>query len=142
MPKFEFPEVGQTLGETFFLEVSVRWADIDRFGHANNVAYWRWCEDARNEQAVAIGLGQPGPKRPSQIVVSSQAEYIRPVGLGDRLKVQRNVLKIGNTSQDAQYLIWQGSDLVFRAVCTIVLYDFEKESPVPYPKQARDRLLG
>lgn len=132
----------QPQGKIYAMETRVRWADIDRLGHANNIAYWRWCEDARNQQAVEIGLGQPAPDRPSQIVVASQAEYLAPVSLDNVLTVKRQVVRIGRTSQDATYTILRGEEVVFRASCTIVLFDFQSGAPVPYPDDIRERLLS
>ncbi len=134
-------DAAQPQGMIYTMETRVRWADIDRLGHANNIAYWRWCEDARNRQAVEIGLGQPAPDRPSQIMVASQAEYLSPVSLDDLLTVKRQVVRIGRTSQDAEYTIVRGVEVVFRASCTIVLFDVQSGAPVPYPDDVRERLF-
>ena len=39
--------------------IPLLWGDLDAFGHINNVVYFRWCETARVEYMVRVGLWVP-----------------------------------------------------------------------------------
>jgi len=122
------------------ISTRVRWSDVDSLGHANNQAYWRWCEDVRNAQAVAIGLGQPSLDRPSQLVVTVQGVYHAPLSLDDEITVERQVTRLGRASQDANYVIKRGDKTIFEGKSTVVLVDMSKRTSVPYPEHVRQRL--
>ncbi|NVK06710.1 MAG: acyl-CoA thioesterase [Marivivens sp.] len=123
------------------LQETVRWSDVDKLGHANNQAYWRWCENARNEQALAVGLGEPDLKRPSQIIATQSGTFRAPLFLHDEIVVVREVTRFGTKSHEARYLILKSNVPVFEAVCTIVLFDFAKGRAVPYPEEVKRLLL-
>ena len=57
--------------------MQVRWSDLDALGHVHHLAYLRWCEDARNEHAVAVGLPAPGSGACSQVILRLDVHYLR-----------------------------------------------------------------
>ena len=74
----------------------VDWADMDSFGHVNNVVYFRYFENARVEYFRRIGwweyLAETGI---GPIVGSTQARFRRPVKYPDTLRAGAKVVSWG-----------------------------------------------
>jgi acyl-CoA thioester hydrolase len=72
------------------LRFTVEEADIDRLGHASNIAYVRWLQDASVAHSAAVGFGLEDYRRLGGVFVVRRHEidYLRPVLRGDRLEVR------------------------------------------------------
>ena len=70
--------------------VDVGWDDIDPLGHASNIAYVRWIQDAAVAHSEAMGLNLTAYQRIGAIFVIRRHEidYLRPVLRGDHLEVR------------------------------------------------------
>lgn len=78
-------------GQTVEVEVPMRWADMDAYGHINNVNIVRMMEEARIAAfGVPGGTGQPGaepavdlfstvPADTQTLVVEHRVRYVRPL---------------------------------------------------------------
>jgi acyl-CoA thioester hydrolase len=72
---------------TFELCLSVGDDDIDALGHASNIAFVRWIQDAAIAHSSAVGLGLEGYQRLGAVFVVARHEidYLRPAFRGDAL---------------------------------------------------------
>jgi acyl-CoA thioester hydrolase len=67
--------------------------DIDELGHASNIAYVRWVQDATVAHSESVGLGIETYKRLGAIFVirRHEVDYLRPAALGDELEIHTQV---------------------------------------------------
>jgi acyl-CoA thioester hydrolase len=72
---------------TYELDLVVADADIDALGHASNVAFVRWIQEAAIAHSTAVGLGLEAYQRLGAVfvVVRHEIDYLRPALRGDAL---------------------------------------------------------
>ena len=125
----------------FHHEVTVRFADTDMMGHANNASYLVFLEDARiaffrslmtdsGEQFFGRGL----------IVARSEIDYVRPVFFGDPIDAEVSILGVGRSSFRVGYVLRQRDQEVARAVTVQVAYDYKTNSSRPLDDAERQAL--
>lgn len=75
---------------TYTHRVQVTEADIDELGHANNVAYVRWLQDAAVAHSEAVGLGYAAYVALGGVFVirRQEVDYLRSALRGDALEVR------------------------------------------------------
>jgi acyl-CoA thioester hydrolase len=122
------------------IAVPLLWGDHDAFGHVNNLAYLRWCESARVEYLLRIGLW---PSLPPQgvgpILASISCDYKRPLTFPDTVYIGARVTRIGNRSFQMQHrVVSQALDVVAAEVeSAIVVLDYSQNQTVPVPEGCR-----
>ena len=74
----------------FVLPVVVAPSDIDELGHASNIAYVRWIQDAALAHSAEVGLGLEDYRKLGGIffVRRHEIDYLRPVLRGDALELR------------------------------------------------------
>lgn len=124
------------------MPVRVRWADVDALGHVHHLAYLRWCEDARNEHAVAIGLPVPGTGARSQVVVAMACDFRKPLGRAVEPLVLLRVIRVGNASLEVRFSIQIDQVEHFAARVTTVMCDDHTGQSSPWTPGERSQLLS
>jgi acyl-CoA thioester hydrolase len=122
------------------ITVPVLFGDQDAFGHVNNVVYLRWCETARVEYLVRIGMWpELPPKQVGPILAAVSCDYKKPVNYPDTLYIGARVTRIGNSSfRMAHRVVSKTLDIVVaQADSTIVTVDYSRSKPVPIPQACR-----
>ena len=73
--------------QPFFQPVTVKPADIDDFGHTNNVVYLQWLERVAWAHSVSLGLGMDDYRRLGAGCVARkhELEYLAATFAGDEL---------------------------------------------------------
>jgi acyl-CoA thioester hydrolase len=73
------------LTEIFAHEIVVAPDDIDVLGHASNITFVRWIQDAALAHSAAVGLDVSAYKELGAVfvVVRHEIDYVRPAMLGD-----------------------------------------------------------
>lgn len=117
------------------VNVPLRWADVDSFGHVNNVMYLRLLEEAR---LVAFNRPMPGGGTlmdTGVLIARSEIDYLhqllyRP----EPLRCRMWTTHIGATSFDLQYAMLDGEECespveYAHAETTIVVFDLETGRP-------------
>ena len=122
------------------LRVQVRWSDLDALGHVHHLAYLRWCEDVRNEHALAVGLPAPGTGACSQVILRLDVHYLRPAPRDAELQMRMRVLRLGRTSAEVLCRLEGPAQALFEARVTTVLCDDRTHRPVPWPDAVRQRI--
>jgi acyl-CoA thioester hydrolase len=130
----------------FWVPVSVRWADMDSYGHVNNAKYFTYCEMARMSYFEAIDIdivtSQPdiGPA-----VVHAECNFRRQVRHPAELDVGVRTSKIGGRTFTLHYgLFHQGTDDLAAdgsSVCVWVDYVAERALAIPDELIAKIREL-
>jgi len=135
--------------------ISLRWSDLDAYGHVNNAAIFGLLEEARinafwageaensgaaentADDAVPVTrIFRGGPDADTLILIArQQAEYVAPLPyLRDPLDVEMWVGALGGASMDVCYEIYSPPGatprvLFARAVTTIVVIDAASQKP-------------
>jgi acyl-CoA thioester hydrolase len=128
--------------------ISLRWADLDAYGHVNNAAMLRLLEEARiqafwvtdeadapfGDASMAVLDGRPGAATLT-LIARMEIEYLAPVPyLRQPVDVRLWLGKLGGASLEVCYEVWSpvgvtSETLFARASTTIVLVDAQSERP-------------
>ncbi|MBL7932602.1 MAG: acyl-CoA thioesterase [Bacteroidia bacterium] len=121
------------------LEIRIDWADLDLFGHVNNVAFFKYVQAARVDYCESIGLtslNEPGKN--SFMVASSQCQFKKPILFPGSVRVLTKVEWIKNTSLQLAYkLLNQNNELVAEATDVIVVFDHHTKQKVQIDDQLK-----
>ena len=125
--------------------VSLRWADLDAYGHVNNVAVLTLLEEARiaafwrdpdaPEQAYPTAVLDVGPGAQTATVVARQElEYLAPIPhLREPLVVEMWLGRLGGASIEVCYEVTSRTDgastVHVQAMTTIVILDAASGRP-------------
>jgi acyl-CoA thioester hydrolase len=123
----------------FLYEVEVVGTDIDNLGHASNLVYLRWIQDAALAHSTALGFSEQAYLARGQVWVvrRHEIEYLRPAVAGDRLRVETRVatMKVANSVRRTE--IFRQGELVCRAATDWVYVDLSRGRPVRIPEEMR-----
>ena len=128
--------------------ISLRWADLDAYGHVNNAEMLRLLEEARIQAfwvtdetdapgviaSMAVLDGRPGAATLT-LIARMEIEYLAPVPyLRQPVDVRLWLGKLGGASLEVCYEVWspigvEPEVLFARASTTIVLVDAQSERP-------------
>ena len=120
--------------------IPVQWGDQDLFKHVNNAIYFRWFESSRVEYWHKSGLFEAledigfGP-----ILASVTCNYKRQIKFPDTVLVGTKVEKLGISSVTLAHEVFSESNNAVSAngKSVIVLFDYEKQHPVPIADDIR-----
>lgn len=134
------------------VDLELRWADQDAYGHVNNVAYARFLEEAR-VRVFWLGSGRERtgmerhfrsdePGGPQMLVASQQIEFLRVLGYSEHpIVVELWIGKLGGSSLEVHYEIVDGSQeertVVARAITTVVIVDGATGRPQRLSQEGR-----
>src|ERR1700682_5517177 len=100
-----------------FHGVEVVEADIDNLGHASNLVYLRWVQEAALAHSTALGFPEPAyiARGQASVVRKHEIEYLRPAVRGDRLRIETRVvsMRVANSSRKTEII--RGEQLLCRA---------------------------
>jgi acyl-CoA thioester hydrolase len=120
--------------------IPVLWGDEDAFGHVNNVMYLRWCETARMDYLVKVGLLPHLPPRGvAPILAGIKCDYRLALNYPDTVDVGARITRIGNSSMRMEHrVVSRMLGMVAAEVdSTLVLLDYASNRPVTVPPEVR-----
>src|SRR3982750_860239 len=98
----------------FVHEVEVVEGDIDNLGHASNLVYLRWVQEAALAHSTALGFSEQAYLRSGEVWVvrRHEIEYLRAAVKGDRLRIETRVasMKVANSVRKTE--IFRGGELL------------------------------
>jgi len=121
----------------------VDWADMDSFGHVNNVVYFRYFENARVEYFQRIGwwdyMARTGI---GPIVASTQARLRRPVKYPATLRAGAKVVSFAGDRFTIRHVLVSRAtgELVTEGDAVVVCIDYRANAKVPLPAELRQRI--
>jgi acyl-CoA thioester hydrolase len=136
--------------------ITVRWGDMDSYGHVNNVFFIRYLEDTRfalftpplgdnapSDVPAELSVFDLFPAGSNGLMAGHRIEYRAPLGYEDGPIASRLwITRLGNTSFDIGYELGSADRSTVFAVAstTLVLVNTESSRPVELPQRLRDTL--
>ncbi len=112
-------------------ECSVRFDDLDAFGHVNNVTFAEYLQEARIDFAHQYLNYTDGPDE-SSVVVHQLIDYVAPVPFrSEPLQVHVWVSHVGTSSFHLAYEVKDATTVFARATGVLVAYDTDGDGPRP-----------
>jgi len=122
----------------------VQWGDQDLFGHVNNTVYFRWFETSRVEYWYKSGLQDlMGPQGLGPILASVKCDYKKQIRYPDTIKVAARIEKMGLSSVTLKHVVYSETQSAVAAtgISVIVLFNYDKQHPVPIEGEIREAFL-
>lgn len=130
--------------DSYKVKISLRidWADLDLFGHVNNVMFFKYIQSARVNYCETIGLTSlTHPSQHSFMVASSQCQFKKPLLYPGNITVHTRVDWIKNTSFQLSYQIFNPQQiLVAEATDVLVVFDHNKKTKVIIDPELRAKM--
>ncbi|WP_317493301.1 thioesterase family protein [Haloechinothrix sp. LS1_15] len=102
--------------------IQLRRADMDAYGHVNNVVYLTYIDEARQE--MLAGLGQSGDLSEKLVVADHTITYLTPlVYRPGQVEVTSTVQRIGESSFTLQHEVRDETTSYCRATSVLVAFD-------------------
>jgi acyl-CoA thioester hydrolase len=92
------------------LTLSTRWADVDVYGHVNNVVYYSYFDTVVNEHLIAHGVLDPQASSIIGLVVETRCTYFRSLTFPAPVTAAMRVAKLGASSVRYEIALFQGED--------------------------------
>ncbi|WP_323016285.1 thioesterase family protein [Castellaniella sp.] len=131
----------QTPSGTFEIRIEVRWGDMDALRHVNNVAYFRYFEEARVRLFSALEMdasqGRYG------VLAHASCDFLKPLLYPAHIVVGMALRRIGRTSVELDCWIAAGDDaqnLYAKGRNVLVCTDGATGRPVPWTDADRQML--
>ncbi len=126
------------------LHFPVAWGEMDAFGHANNVAYFRWLESARMHYLRRIGITHPREQDGiGLLLAATTCRFLKPLTFPDDLIVRCGVGHVGSTSFTMHYRVESARDgLAAEAESVQVMFDYRNNAKTPIPDTVRRAIFA
>lgn len=124
-------------------EISVRFVDIDAFGHVNNSNYLTYIEHARMYFFDDV-IGKVDWANDGFILARTELNFILPIKLHDKISVETQCSRIGNKSFDLSYKIYKTENgkktEVANALTVQVGYNYKNGATIPISEEWKNKL--
>jgi acyl-CoA thioester hydrolase len=128
-------------GFPFVHRETVRFRDLDAFGHVNNAVYLTYLEEARNALLAHLGLAR-GVAEITMILARVEIDFRAQANVGDELEIGVRPSRFGTKSFDLEYELRAGDRVVAHAKTVLVGYDYEAGSTIELPDEWRRSLAA
>jgi acyl-CoA thioester hydrolase len=138
------------------IPITVRWGDMDSYGHVNNVFFIRYLEDTRfalftpplgdnapSDVPAELSVFGLFPEGSNGLMAGHRIEYQAPLSYADGPITSRLwITRIGTTSFDIAYELGSADRGTVYAIAstTLVIVNTESSRPVELPQRLRDTL--
>jgi acyl-CoA thioester hydrolase len=126
----------------FRIDIEVRFADLDAYGHVNHAVFFTYLETARIKLLNKY-LSDNLQSGLLFLVAEANCRYLAPINLYDQVRVILTVGKIGRSSFTLNYRVDNGQGQLFAEASTVmVCYHAPTNAAVPIPVTLRQSLEG
>ncbi|MFZ2446550.1 MAG: thioesterase family protein [Syntrophobacteraceae bacterium] len=126
------------------IECPVAWGEMDALGHVNNVAYFRYFENARIAYFDRVKMWEFMEKTGiGPILASTQCRYRAPLTYPDTLSVGARVSKIEKDRFTMEYRVVSHrlSKVAAEGEGVLITYDYQNKRKVPMPADLKQSIL-
>jgi acyl-CoA thioester hydrolase len=115
-------------------------SDIDRLGHASNVAYLRWIQEAATGHSERVGLDFDAYVELGAVFVVRRHEidYLKPALAGDAVELETWIESWSAATSIRRTRILRGRDELVRAATTWAFVNATNGRPMRIPERVRD----
>lgn len=131
--------IARVEGFGFVHEETVRFSDIDGFGHVNNAVFSTYLEQARLGWFGRYAPDEPMPLR-DVILARTEIDFRSPLVFGETVAIGVRPSRLGTKSFEFEYELRAGERLVAEARSVLVGYDYDAGRSVEVPERWRLRL--
>lgn len=118
-------------------ECSVRFDDLDSYGHVNNVMLADYLQEARID-FVHRHLADPSAPHERAVVAHQVIEYLRPIPhLTAPVTIEMRVTRVGASSYHLAYAVRDGETVLATATTAMVAYDVDAAESRPLTDRER-----
>lgn len=126
------------IGDTYDMDVNMRWADADSLQHLNNAVYFRFMEEGRISMFYAAGITDASRFGP--VVVHCSCDFKKQITYPAKITVRMRLVKLGRSSMEHEVdllVVEKDGSLDLRAQgrSVMVWMDFEAEKSHPWPTE-------
>jgi len=124
--------------------ITIRFRDLDAFGHVNNAVYFTFMEMTRVAYFTQLGLLKSGEfPSPFFIIAEATCQFKAPIDMETPLIIQVRVSRLGNSSFDMEYrFVDEVSQAVLATGRTVqVTFDYAAKRSVPLPEEWRAAII-
>jgi len=126
-------------GFPFVHSETVRFSDLDGFGHVNNAVFSMYLEGARLAWFGRYAADEPMPLR-DVILARTEIDFRSQVVYGDTVEIGVRPSRVGTKSFEFECELRVGDRLVAEAKSVLVGYDYDSGRSVEVPERWRLRL--
>ena len=128
----------------FTYPIEVRYVDLDPQGHVNNAHFLTYCEQARVNYLIHLGLFSNDQSflEIGIIIADAHVTFLSPVLFGMQVRVGVCVSKLGNKSMTMEYRMFEaasGTELASGST-TLVTFDYRNHQTIPIPQNWREKI--
>ena len=125
-------------GDTYDIDVKMRWADGDSLQHLNNAVYFRFMEEGRISMFYSAHITDSSHFGP--VVVHCSCDFKKQITYPATIKVRMRLVKLGRSSMEHEVdllVIEKDGSLDLRAQgrSVMVWMDFQAEKSHPWPPE-------
>lgn len=121
------------MAQTYSTTIELRFSDLDLYGHVNSVVYFSYLETARVKLFKDF-FQELTERQIFTVVAHAECDYKLPILFGDELVVSVAVARIGTSSFDLVYRLYDGKEKTYAtALTTLVCFDNMKKIAVAVP---------
>jgi len=118
---------------------TVRFSDLDAFGHVNNAVFSMYVEQARLAWFGRYAADEPMPLR-DVILARTEIDFRSPVVFGETVAIGVRPSRVGTKSFELEFEMRVDDRLVAQARSVLVGYDYDSRRSVEVPERWRRRL--
>ena len=130
-------------GFPIVVEQDIAWGEMDAYQHVNNVAYFRYFENARIPWLDRIGwMKLRDDEGLGPIIASTSARYRRPLSYPDRISIGVRAVAVQQDRVTIEYRIVSGKldALAADGEAVVVSYDYRVGQKCPIPDSVRQAI--
>jgi acyl-CoA thioester hydrolase len=118
---------------------TVEESDIDALGHANNVSFVRWINDAAIAHSTQVGFGIETCLREGLVWVVRRhdIEYLRPAFAGEQIEALTWPESLSGATSLRRTVFRRDAEILVRSETTWALFELEKQRPRRIPPAMR-----
>lgn len=125
--------------------LSVRWGDMDAFGHVNNAMYLRYLEEARVQMLVAMLGKQITEGDFATVVINVGCTFLKPITYPDSVRIDCYVGEMGRSSFMTWYEVFTSSEpeqMVSEGYAKVVWMDRRSGKSAALPEHIVKAVMG
>ncbi|EXI90240.1 MAG: acyl-CoA thioester hydrolase, YbgC/YbaW family [Candidatus Accumulibacter regalis] len=121
--------------------MSIRWGDMDAYGHVNNTVYFRYMEQCRVEYLETLGF-KVLPRGTAPVIINAACTFLVPLNYPGMLEVRMFCGHPGRSSVQTHYEIrlQDNETLYATGDAKIVWMDVASGKSAPIPDEWRAQL--